>query len=139
MSVNLILDGTTYEGATTITVGGKTISIDEVSGGGSGVAHGTFTPESNTLNLSWDMGGEYENIVIRKASNTLGYGVRTCLMNAKIGSLTSFVGTNSTGTTGAGGTGNSEITINGSTVTYAGGANAGSGYLVAEQYDWYAW
>lgn len=139
MSVNLILDGTTYEGATTITVGGKTISIEEVSSGGGGVATGSFTPESNTLNLTWDMGGAYNNIVIRKSTNTLGHGVRTCVMCSKIGDLTCFVGTNSAGSTGTGGTGNSEITLSGSTVTYSGGAASGSGYLVAEKYDWYAW
>lgn len=138
MSVNLTVDGTTYSDASAITVGGKTITITE-SGTASGVASGSFTPDENKLNLSWDMGGNYTNIVIRKASNAVTYGVRTCLMVSSINGLTAFVGTNNAGSVATGGTGNTELSISGSTVTYTGRTASGAGYLVPETYYWFAW
>lgn len=150
MSINFTSDidgATSGSGITKITISGKTINLTEVSSGSSGgVVSGTFTPEEKATSFTLDTGIDFSFLMFFKKSTTLNYGYRTRCAFAwdRTNQLFMSVGTNAGGTTYTGGMGiqksgtvtNSEVkdgtslVINSSDII---------GWLVPEEYQWYAW
>ena len=156
MSINFTsdIDGATGgSGITKITVGGKTINLTEVSSGSSGgVVSGTFTPGAKATPFTLDTGIDFSFLMFFKKTTTLNYGYRTRCAFAwdRTNQLVMSVGTNAGGTSYAGamgiqksdtvttvtGTINNEVKDGTSLVI---NSSDTIGWLVPEEYQWYAW
>lgn len=156
MSINFTsdIDGApSGSGITKITVGGKTINLEEVSSGSSGgVVSGTFTPGEKATPFTVDTGIDFSFLMFFKKSATLNYGYRTRCAFAwdRTNQLVMSVGTNAGGTSYAGamgiqksdtvttvtGTINNEVKDGTSLVINSSNT---IGWLVPEEYQWYAW
>lgn len=156
MSINFTSDingATSGSGITKITIGGKTISLTEVSSGSSGgVVSGTFTPVEKATQINIDTGIDFSFIMFVKKTTTLGYGYRTrcAFVWDRTNQLVMSVGTNAGGGTFTGGMSiqksDTVAGVNGSTNTEEKGgtslvinSNDTVGWLAPEEYQWYAW
>lgn len=154
MSINAKVDNQTYEGINSISVGGKTINLEEISSssGVTSMATGTFTPESNTE--EFNVNTELENIsgfIIQMETTKLDSGTRALGFISVICSTNKYsnISTNVDGTSMSAPSLNTTINNSSDTsphITYENGTiNISNltvnniGLFVQTQYRWYAW
>lgn len=121
----------------------EAIAAIETGGGGASVQSGSFTPAENILEYTIPVDGTVSNFIMRKKTNSGGFGVRF-LFGVEVlpiyGSQIS-IGSNSSGSTA------NSMSVTASPVTFgngfvrivSGASVSGLGYLVTEQYNWIAW
>ena len=142
MSINAKVDNQTYVGINTISVGGKTINLEEISSGGSGtVATGTFTPSENTGTYSINTGlSSVNNFIIQMKTEKLDSGVRAIGLLSILGDLYTFINTNASGSSFTScnifpSSSNSVVTLENGTINIS----SGDAVFVQTEYVWYAW
>lgn len=142
MSINAKVDNQTYKGINTISVGGKTISLEEISSGGSGeVATGTFTPAEKTGTYSINTGlSSVNNFIIQMKTEKLDSGVRAIGYISILGDIYAYINTNAGGASFAAcnilpSSSAKIITLEKGTIN----VSSVDAVFVQTDYIWYAW
>lgn len=131
------------------TIGTLTVT-DDGGGGGGSFASGSFTPSENTYSHTIETGLASVTGFVLYLTSAIATNVRTCcaLIYDPTGGHAVLVGSNTSGTAmysaadlrnipDAGSKYTVSITDGDITITTT--DNAGTGYFVAEQYNWFAW
>ncbi len=141
MSINAKIDNQTYKGINNISVGGKTINLEEISSGSSAVTTGTFTPTENTGTYTIDTGlTSVTNFIVLMNTKKLDSDVRTIGYISILGDKYVFINTNASGTSFTATDivnkdDNTIVTLENGTINIA----SSDAVFVQTEYIWYAW
>lgn len=152
MSINAKVDNQTYVGINTISVGGKTINLEEISSGGesSSMVTGTFTPTSDMSEVTINTGlTNIHGFIIQMENIKLDSGARALAYVSMLPDLDgySYIGTNGAGTSlasaGINATANTStdlgISLENGNINITNATAITRGLFVQTLYRWYAW